>query len=849
LSHNNNNKTIKYLFLKRRRHSMSLEYQFKWRYCAQVFIGLLIYSSTIYSQAPPGYYSSADTTDPNTLRNTLHQIIDDHTRFPYTSSSTDTWNVLEIADEDMDNSGKIITVYENDSNAKVGGGNTNYNREHSWPKSYGFPNDGASNYPYTDMHHLFLADSGYNSSRNNKPYDYCISGCSEKVTLVNNSRGGPGQSNWTAGSNTDGIWQVWQGRKGDVARALFYMDVRYEGGNHGITGYSEPDLILTDNLTLIENSNTGSNISTAYMGLLSVLITWHNDDPVDIYEQQHNEAVASFQGNRNPFVDHPEWVECVFELNCNGGGSDTTAPNQVTGLSASSTSNSVSLDWYSNTESDLAGYNVYRSTSSTGSFSKINSSLIVNSAYQDNSVSSSTNYYYRVTASDTSGNESVDSNSIAIATGSSGGGIATAWINEFHYDNSGTDRNEFVEIAGIAGTDLTGWTIEAYNGGNGSVYDSVSLSGIISDQQECIGTKYVNFSGLQNGAPDGLALVDSAGNVLDFISYEGTLVATDGSANGMTSNDIGVSESSSSSRNNSLQLGGTGASVADFSWQNAIKSTKGSKNTNQTFNGCGADVTAPAAPANLVATAEDAQVTLIWNANSENDLAGYNLLRSINSGGPYTQVNGTLLTDTMYMDSAVNNDTTYYYVVTAIDTNNNISASSNQVNATPVAPVISEAVWINEIHYDNASTDIGEFVEIAGTSGSDLTGWQLLFYNGTNGLVYKTVNLAGVIANQQSSFGVIAFDVPSIQNGAPDGLALVDPQGIVMEFLSYEGTLTAFDGAANGMTSVDIGVSETTSTPVGYSLQRTGSGVAASDFVFTAAQADTYGTVNTGQSF
>jgi endonuclease I/fibronectin type 3 domain-containing protein len=830
---------------------MILKSQFKGHYCALILFNLLIYSSTVFSQAPPGYYSSADTTDPNTLRNTLHNIIDDHTRFPYTSSATDTWDILEIADEDMDNAGSVITVYENDSNGKVGGGNTNYNREHSWPKSYGFPNDGSSNYPYTDMHHLFIADSGYNSSRSNKPYDYCISGCSEKVTLINNSRGGPGQSNWTAGSFTQGMWEVWQARRGDVARALFYMDTRYEGGTHGVTGVSEPDLILTDNRTLIENSNTGSNISTAYMGLLSVLITWHNDDPVDIYEQQHNEAVASFQGNRNPFVDHPEWVECVFELVCNGGGgTDTTPPSQVTGLSATATSTSVNLDWFDNTEADLAGYDVYRSSSSGGPYSIVNSALLSNSTYQDSSVSSDTSYYYVVTASDNNSNESVNSTQVAITTDTSGtGNTATAWINEFHYDNSRTDRNEFVEIAGNAGTDISGWTIEAYNGGNGTVYDTVSLSGIIVDQEGCMGTIAVDYAGLQNGSPDGLALVDATGNVLDFISYEGSFTATTGSANGMTSSDIGTSESSSANKRNSLQLGGTGSISTDFSWQSPIRSTKGSINTNQTFNGCGADVTAPSAPVNLAATAADAQVTLTWNNNTENDLAGYNLLRSTNSGGSYTQVNGSLLTDSMYMDSTVNNDTTYYYVVNAVDTNNNVSNSSNEVNATPVAPVVSEAIWINEIHYDNASSDVGEFVEIAGSAGSDLSGWQLLFYNGSNGLVYKTVNLSGTIPNLQSSFGMIPFDVASIQNGAPDALALVDPQGVVMEFLSYEGTLTALDGAANGMTSTDIGVSETSSTPAGYSLQREGSGVAASDFVFTSAQAESYGTVNTGQSF
>src|SRR5262245_35109999 len=122
------------------------------------------------AQAPPGYYASVDTTTPTTLRATLHAVIDDHTRFPYTASGTDTWTILEQADEDPANAAAILDIYRNASYAKVGGGTGPYDREHSWPKSYGFPNDVATNYPYTDCHQLFLSDSGYNSSRGNRAY-------------------------------------------------------------------------------------------------------------------------------------------------------------------------------------------------------------------------------------------------------------------------------------------------------------------------------------------------------------------------------------------------------------------------------------------------------------------------------------------------------------------------------------------------------------------------------------------------------------------------------------------------------------------------------------------------------
>ena len=140
--------------------------------------GVLLLSGVAYAQAPPGYYDTVDASTPTNLRATLHAVIEDHTRFPYTSSSTDTWDILEMASEDPGNPANILDVYRNESFPEQGGGNSLYNREHTWPKSYGFPNDSSSNYPYSDCHQLFLCDDGYNSSRSNKPYRTCSPSCS-----------------------------------------------------------------------------------------------------------------------------------------------------------------------------------------------------------------------------------------------------------------------------------------------------------------------------------------------------------------------------------------------------------------------------------------------------------------------------------------------------------------------------------------------------------------------------------------------------------------------------------------------------------------------------------------------
>jgi len=163
----------------------------------------------------------------------------------------------------------------------------------------------------------------------------------------------------------------------------------------------------------------------------------------------------------------------------------------------------------------------------------------------------------------------------------------------------------------------------------------------------------------------------------------------------------------------------------------------------------------------------------------------------------------------------------------------------------------SAGVFINEIHYDNSGGDVGEAFEIAGNSGTDLSGWSVVFYNGSNSNTYRTTQLTGILANQQDGFGTLIFNLPSngMQNGAPDGLALVDASNQVVQFLSYEGTMTAANGPAVGMTSTDIGVAESSSTPVGSSLQLTGTGSQASDFVWAPESANTYGNVNTNQTF
>jgi predicted extracellular nuclease len=241
-------------------------------------------------------------------------------------------------------------------------------------------------------------------------------------------------------------------------------------------------------------------------------------------------------------------------------------------------------------------------------------------------------------------------------------------------------------------------------------------------------------NGLQNGSPDGIALVDGSGTARQFLSYEGVFTATDGPAVGLESTDVGVSEPSTTPIGESLQLAGTGSCYGALTWTGPAASTFGA----------------------LGAITPDASVPC-------------------DGGG----------------------------------------------GGNDVPPV-----RLNELHYDNVGGDLNEAVEVVAPAGTDLTGWTVVLYNGSGGVVYNTISLAGTVPDQGGGNGVTVANLPTngLQNGSPDGLALVDPTGSVIEFLSYEGVFDATDGPATGSTSVDIGVAETGSTLADQSLQRDDAG-------------------------
>ena len=220
------------------------------------------------------YYQDALGKSGEELKSALNTIISDQTKLSYSQ----VWDALKDTDEDPEDSSNVVLLYTGRSQSKDsnGGGSGQWNREHVWAKSHG--DFGTSTGPGTDIHHLRPTDVQVNSTRGNKDFDEGGSELSDA----------PG--NFTDGDSFEPRDEV----KGDVARMILYMAVRYEG---------------TDSFPDLEPNDQVDNGSQPYMGRLSVLKQWSQEDPPDSFEQRRNDVIfEQYQHNRNPFIDHPEWV-------------------------------------------------------------------------------------------------------------------------------------------------------------------------------------------------------------------------------------------------------------------------------------------------------------------------------------------------------------------------------------------------------------------------------------------------------------------------------------------------------------------------------------------------------------
>ncbi|MBD3367261.1 MAG: hypothetical protein GF405_03665 [Candidatus Eisenbacteria bacterium] len=241
---------------------------------------------------PPGYYDAAWGLVGDDLRAALHTIIDDHTVLSYASS----WESFYTTDDKPN--GKVWDMYSDvpggtppyeytfgvDQGGVGGVEGTGYNREHAWPSSW----SGGELLPkYSDLFTIYPTDNYVNNQRGSDPYG-------EVDAPMWTSLNGCKRGNCTYPGYSGVAFEPIDAYKGDFARTYFYVTTRY---------YTEDAAWSTSPMT------DGADILP---WAVDMLLEWHEEDPVSRKELERNGTVYTMQGNRNPFIDHPEFAEAMY---------------------------------------------------------------------------------------------------------------------------------------------------------------------------------------------------------------------------------------------------------------------------------------------------------------------------------------------------------------------------------------------------------------------------------------------------------------------------------------------------------------------------------------------------------
>lgn len=330
----------------------------------KLLIGTFISFSflSIQAQIPAGYYDGAYISGtPKTcadLKTSLFNIISSGTTvLPYNSSSTfDTWDAVNSIDKHRNDANTADIMWDmytdnptgpesvmftaiTDQCGSYNGIGDCYNREHSFPQAW----FNAVTPMLTDMHHIFASDGYTNGRHDNNPYGEV------NPSLVDwSAPAGAKLGTCSFPGYTGKVFEPIDEYKGDFARAMFYMVTRYEnmvgGGMSGFQGNLNADEVL--------DGTTWPSLDT---WAIRQWYKWHIQDPVSQKEIDRNNAIYGFQHNRNPFVDHPEFVALIWE--CNG-----LLPVTLLSFTANNSNAAVSLKWNVAAESNFKQYEIERST-------------------------------------------------------------------------------------------------------------------------------------------------------------------------------------------------------------------------------------------------------------------------------------------------------------------------------------------------------------------------------------------------------------------------------------------------------------------------------------------------------
>ena len=242
----------------------------------------------VYKPTFEGYYASLSSIslDSNTLEAALTNLVSSThtTTISYDTAQT---KLKSVDSYDGDYVECLYTGQRYNKDA-TGSGTAVWNREHVWAKSHGFDNDKLT--AYSDIHHLRVSGAEINGFRNDSYFADVLAQSSIKTDEYGNV--------WTSS-----VFTPREEVRGDIARMMFYMDIRYND--------TDLKLTLTDDKSLASQNNAATD-KVGYFGLLSELVKWSFEDPVDSRELKRNEDIYNIQGNRNPFIDHPELVYYLY---------------------------------------------------------------------------------------------------------------------------------------------------------------------------------------------------------------------------------------------------------------------------------------------------------------------------------------------------------------------------------------------------------------------------------------------------------------------------------------------------------------------------------------------------------
>ena len=413
---------------------------------------LLLFVTIGIAQIPSNYYSTSTGTG-YTLKTQLYNIIKGHIDPGYAGLYT----TYQTSDRDYyyENDATILDMYSEKPTGvdpyNYSAGTTQrcgtysvegdcYNREHIIPQS----TFGSAAPMVSDAHFITPTDGKVNGVRSNYPH-----GPVTTPTFTSLNGGKLGSS--TIAGYTGPIFEPINDFKGDIARMYFYFATRYE---NTVAGYSYA----------MFNGTSNQVFTTAFLNLL---ITWHNQDPVNAREIDRNNAIYAIQKNRNPYIDHPEYVQAIWNPTA-----DTQAPTAPSSLvSTAKTTTSISLSWTGSTDNTaVTGYNVYMNNVLKTTVTGLTTSIT--------GLTAGTAYSFFIKAKDAAGNISLASNTITVSTSAS----TTASDLLFSEYIEGSSNNKALEISNATGlaVNLSIYSIKKQTNGAGAWSTGLPLSGTLS---------------------------------------------------------------------------------------------------------------------------------------------------------------------------------------------------------------------------------------------------------------------------------------------------------------------------------------------------------------------------------